>query len=142
VDVPFAGILPDRLDQYFDGLDTAALEKRLRRARRGAATGMTRAGLRAASLALNVLKLVLPVSGAAAVVMDRLAGLDPGAWVAPYVLDKGARDRADRRDRALIRDARRLRDGAGRFEVAKFDVLAGFSRRLATFDSEYPESGP
>jgi len=141
VDVPFAGILPDRLAQYFDGLSTAALEKRLRHPNRGAAAGMARVGLRAASLALNVLKLVLPVSGAATAVMDRLAGLDPGSWIAPYVLDKGAGERSDRADRALIRDARRRRDAAGRFDVAKCDVLAGFSRRLATFDSEYPAPG-
>jgi hypothetical protein len=40
----------------------------------------------------------------------------------------------------LIRDARRLRDAADRSEVAKYDVLAAFGRRLATFDREHDSS--
>jgi hypothetical protein len=94
-------------------------------------------GLFTAGLVLGVLKFVLPVSGLVGAVADRLASLDPASWTGPYVLDKS---RQQREDWDLIRDASRLREEAGWSDRARFDVLAAFSSRLTTFDSQYPVS--
>ncbi|MCG5469187.1 DUF4407 domain-containing protein [Micromonospora sp. LAH09] len=143
VDVPFAGLLPDRLLQVLDGMGHAALRSRIRTARRRriryrVTTLLTRTAglLRGLTLQLNL--------GVGSVGWQHQAATDPNAgWVASGVLEERLvtlrRDIA--RDTELVGNAQELRRRADWSLRAKLRVLECFTRRLARFDREFPGRG-
>jgi hypothetical protein len=137
IDIPFAGLLPDRLDQIYADMGIGAIEGQLRLAR-------SRLRLAAARAVLNVAGWVLgalPLPGVSGV-LAKLAETALTNWVPSYVLDKVELEpRRTRDDLRLLRQARKLRDGASRTGQARFKVMAAFANRLKTFDQAYPPSG-
>jgi hypothetical protein len=149
VDVPFAGILPDRLGQVFADLGTAALERRLKYAKRRIAFGMIKTGARILALVLKIIALfplLRAVGGVAGAIMEQVATFEPGSWTAPFVLDRSAKRRGKARqrkeDKRLVANAKRLRKEASRSDAARFEVLMAFSNRLAAFEAQYPAAKP
>ncbi|WP_433612562.1 DUF4407 domain-containing protein [Dactylosporangium sp. CA-139114] len=137
VDVPFAGLLPDRLDQIYAGKGSEALAKQLRAARGRLAWVLAR-GI--ARLGLLVAR-VLPLFGVANAI-TKIAEIDLSGWVPSYLVDKldlaGQRSKEDVR---LLRQAKLLRDSATAIDRVRYKVMAAFGERLARFDREFPPSG-
>ncbi|MFG1889884.1 DUF4407 domain-containing protein [Micromonospora sp. NPDC049051] len=143
VDVPFAGLLPDRLLQVLDGMGHGALKRRLRIARRRRIRYRVTTALTGAKQLLRGLTLQLDV-GFASLGWQHQAATDPSAgWLASGVLEERLvtlrRDIA--RDAELVGNAQELRRRADWSLRAKLRVLECFTRRLARFDREFPGRG-
>ena len=138
IDVPFAGLLPDRLDQIYAAKGSAAIERQLRLARSNLLWGTVSV---TAGILRRVLE-VLPFLGAPSV-LAKLADVDLSKWLPSYLVDRleQARERS-KEDLRLLKRARKLRESASRVEQARHLVLRAFSERLLRFDRNYPETEP
>ncbi|MEV4513619.1 DUF4407 domain-containing protein [Dactylosporangium sp. NPDC049525] len=136
VDVPFAGLLPDRLDQIYASKGTAALERDLRLAR----SRIRRAAVHTAIAVLG--KLALGIVNPP-VFVTALAAINLGKWLSPYISDRyRLNPDPDESDLEQLRQARRLRASAAEVDHARRRVLQAFSDRLIAFDRQYPPNEP
>ncbi|MET7403452.1 hypothetical protein ABZS66_59265, partial [Dactylosporangium sp. NPDC005572] len=128
VEVPFVGLLPDRLDQVYAGQGSIAIDRQLRLARSRL--------LWTAVWAVNrVLPFTLPLLG----VPGPIASIDLSRFLPSYLVDK--LELATKRspdDVRLLRRARKLRESASRSDAARHRVMRAFSDRLKLFDKMYP----
>lgn len=136
IDIPFVGLLPDRLDQIYAGKGIEAIEGQLRLARSRLRLAAARAVLKVTGWVLGA----LPLPGVAGV-LAKLGETALTSWVPSYVLDKVELEpRRTRDDLRLLKQARNLRDQASRTGQARFKVMEAFANRLKTFDQAYPPS--
>ncbi|AXO36733.1 DUF4407 domain-containing protein [Micromonospora sp. B006] len=143
VDVPFAGLLPDRLLQILDQMGHTTLRRRLRIARRRRLRYRAMALLTGAKQMFRGLTVQFNV-GVASVGWQHQAATDPNAgWLASGVLEERLvmlrRDIS--RDAEIVESAQALRRRADWSLRAKLRVLECFTRRLAGFDHEFPGRG-
>jgi hypothetical protein len=134
IDVPFAGLLPDRLDQIYADKGTPAIERQLRLARSRVRWAMARTTLNVAGWVLGA----LPLPGLSSV-LAKLGELALTTWLPSYLIDKlELSPERTKEHRQLLKRAEELRASASRADRARYRMMEAFSRRLIRFDDEYP----
>lgn len=134
IDVPFAGLLPDRLDQIYENRSGAAIEGQLRLARSRFRWTVARVLSTIAGTVLSV----LPFGGIAGV-LAKLGETALSQWLPSYIVNRGQlSSEQTREDRVLFKQAEEMRDSASRVGLARYKVMEAFSNRLIRFDTEYP----
>ncbi|MBU2667064.1 DUF4407 domain-containing protein [Actinoplanes bogorensis] len=128
VDVPLAGLLPDRLDQLFAHQSDAEIERELRRA--------TKSRWSTAFKVLGFLLGLLPLGGTWGPMLAKIGETAFTTWLPALIADKSRLPSADQgKYQQMLDDAP---DHTSAAEQARDAAMEAFSSRLIQFDGEYP----